>query len=164
MNTPQPHRLRTASASALLGLTALILVAAVLGGALAAVRANNTIDSLAHDLHDARGQIDALRDDNTRLAAQNQRILDQNRRMVRYLRRHGLEVPSVVAPTPPTLETRPPTSSGGVTTGPKARPSRSPSTPAGPGHTATPTPTPSPAPGGVLDPLCDLVPTLCPLT
>jgi hypothetical protein len=51
------HPLRRSAAGAVVGLVALTLVAAVLGGALAAFRASNTIDTLVDDLHAARVQL-----------------------------------------------------------------------------------------------------------
>jgi type II secretory pathway pseudopilin PulG len=171
VSTRQAHRIRTSAAGALLGLIALVLVAAILGGALSAIRANETIDSLAGQLTAARHQIDALRDDNTRLEEQNRQILEQNRTLVTYLRRHGLEIPQTAVPTPPPASAPVPSAAGGgpgtdpkgpalseSAPSPSRSPHPSPSPPglAGPAPTATRTPL---APG--LEGLCDLALILC---
>lgn len=156
------HHLRRSAAGAILGLIALIMVAAVLGGALAALKANSTIDTLAGDLSAARTQIDALRTDNARLAAQNSRILTQNRQLVRFLRRHGLQVPSAADATPP--------GSTGTAPTPKAPPAPGPGQPSHhPPSSPTPGPTPTPTPGPTIPGLdilteliCTLTPDLCP--
>lgn len=157
------HHLRRSLAGAVLGLIALILVSAVLGGALAAIRANGTIDGLVTDLSAARGQIDELQGDNTRLANQNSRILVQNRVLVRYLRRHGLEIPDR-ATTPSTQ----PAPNGGAEPSPKA-PGPSPRVTNGPdveptAGPTTPSPAPTSGPTTLLDPLdllCDLPGIVC---
>lgn len=163
MSPQQRHPFRASAAGALLGLVALVLVAAILGGALSAIRANTTVDSLAAQLTQARQQIDALRDDNTRLADQNRQILRQNRALATALRRHGLAVPpAALTPTLPTPRTPVPVPK--VPTGPGPSPSKqphpsprpSPSTPPAPTPTGTLTP---PVPG--LEGLCDLTPILC---
>jgi hypothetical protein len=172
VSTRQAHRIRTSAAGALLGLVAVVLVAAILGGALSAIRANATIDSLAGQLTAARHQIDALRDDNTRLEEQNRQILEQNRTLVTYLRRHGLEIPQTAVPTtPPATVPAPPLSvpqssdadpkgpsspPPSVAPGQAAPPVASPPAPAAPAPTATRTPY---APG--LEGLCDLALILC---
>jgi hypothetical protein len=166
--TPHPlDRLRRATAGALLGLVALGLVTALLGGALAAYRANDTIDTLAQDLHHANQKIDTLSAVNARLLQQNRRQHHQVDAVVRLLRRNGLPVPPILAPTKPE-STAPP--GDGVGKSPKAPAASGPSSPHPPLSTGRPTPRPSqttgPLPGvtllvGPLDLLCELIPMLC---
>lgn len=170
MSNRQPHRLRTSAAGALLGIVAMIVVSAILGGALSAFRASTTVDSLVGQLGAARREIDALRDDNTRLEEQNRQILEQNRTLVTYLRRHGLEIPQTATTPPPgTFEPLPSTTvpdadpKASTPSGPSPSPTRSPRPSAGPSRVpAAPAPTATltpPAPG--LEGLCDLTPILC---
>lgn len=166
MNPDSHHRIRSTIAGTTLGLIALVLVAALLGGALYAYRASRTIDNLSAQLTDARGQIDALRRDNEQLASQNRHLLSQNTKqhaqldaLILYLRRHGLTVPNVIFEPSPAL-----TPEEEVTVAnpkvPQSRPSHppSPSVPGTPTLTPAPTP-PTPSPG--LGILCDLTPILC---
>lgn len=176
MTPTETHPVRSSVAGALLGTALLVLVVAIFAGAVAAVQANRTIDTLAHQLTDARGQIDELRQDNVRLDVQNQRLLAQNTEqhdqldaLIRYLRRHGLDIPKVINITPPASEQPP----GQVSQSPKApttgtpSPSSSPTPqpsprPTGPGSPMpTPVPTP-PAPSPGLGILCDLITIVCP--
>jgi hypothetical protein len=160
------HRLRRSAAGVALGFVALVLVAAVLGGSAAAFRASSTIDSLAGDLHAARVEITGLRADNARLIRRDTVRRQQLAYIVRFLDRHGLQVPD--RPTPQTGVTptpKAPTVPGN--TSPTARPSPKPRHhhPSGStgGPTATPpTPGPTTAPDPLLGVLCDLAPTLCP--
>lgn len=149
------HTRWSAAWGAVLGLVAVVMVTAVLLGTAAALRANSTVDRLATQLGDARDQIDALR-------ADNQQLLAQNVVLVRFLRKHGLQVPQVV--TQPPAITFPPTPAprdGATTSRPKAPPSRTPRPPAQGGQGHTPTPTPSATPTSILNTACALVPILC---
>lgn len=171
MTSRRNHQLRSSLAGGVLGLLALILVTAVLSGAIAAVQANRTIETLASQLTDARGQIDALREDNDQLDIQNLRLLTQNTEqhdqldaLIRYLRRHGLPVPKIITATPETT-TKP---DAEVSQGPKApAPSPSPSLSPSPSPSpvpGSPAPTPTPMPPGPSPGLgipCDLIPILC---
>jgi uncharacterized protein HemX len=161
------NRLRSAASGAVLGLAALVLVSAILGGALASFRSSQVIDRLSGRLDDARSQIDSLHADNERLAEQNRKILAQNKALVRYLRRHGLAVPKAAETTPVA-----PTSSGEEVTAPspKASPEGNPSP--SPRRPLSPPPgsqAPTAAPGPTVGPitlakvLCGLTPMLCTL-
>lgn len=163
--------IRQSAAGILVGIVALTMVSAVLGGSLAAIHANDTVRSLAADLHAARIQNEQLHATVDQLADQNRRILAQNDALVRFLRRHGLQVPRVVyTPPPPSTET--PSESGSQSSSPKPsaptagqQSNQAPSSPSpAPLPRATVTVTPSPTPSTEVDPLelvCRLTPILC---
>jgi hypothetical protein len=155
------NNLGRSAAGIILGTVALVLVTALLSGALFAYRAAGTIDHLSTQLSDARTQIDGLSRDNDQLTRQYQRL-------VNYLHRHGVRIPesltgrppatktpgSVSSPPPPKAHPTAPGSSPNPTTRPTQRPPAS----------RTPVPTPTPTIDLLTDPLallCDLTTTLC---
>lgn len=166
MNLPVPSAQEVRWTFYVAGVSALALVAVLCW---AIVQRVDQYDTLVDRLASDATQIERLteRDDasarqRAALQRQNRDIRAELRRsnrqlsaLVTYLREHGIDVPQTfTAPR-----------SGGGGSSPKgptpsgASPKPSQPDPATPPGTPTPTPTP-----GVLDPICDLVPALCPAT
>lgn len=173
--------LTSSAAGVVFGAVAIVILTAILTGAVTGYRADARTADLVGEVQQLRQENAGLRTDLTAaqvaaarereqaarqiqdLLATNRTLVSQNHAtraqltaLVDYLHAHGLAVPQVLTTAP---EDRPRPKARPTEPGPSPSPSPSPTPPA-PGPTPGPSPTPGP-PDGPLELVCSLVPLLC---